>query len=252
MLVLFTNGTLINEATADRLAVVPPNRIDITLYGATAATYEAVTGVSGSYARCCAGIETLLKHRVPLGLKTTITRQNVGELEAMRQMAHNWGLPLPGAWLVSRRPDGTLSDADGCRLSALECVALEATDGVSADEWTEATLRGSAAASDLSFQCRAGVTAFAVNPSGEMNACLSLPRPAARPLETGFAAAWEEVRRYVDSAPAISSVCLSCDACVYCRRCPAWSFMETGTLTDPVPYLCQIARARKDRYVHTA
>jgi hypothetical protein len=34
----------------------------------------------------------------------------------------------------------------------------------------------------------------------------------------------------------------------YCARCPAWSMMETGTLTDPVPYLCEIARARKERY----
>lgn len=91
ILTLFTNGTLITESIAARLAQAPPSRTEITLYGATAATYEAVTGVSGSYARCCAGIEALVKHRVPLGLKTTITRQNVGELDAMRQMAHTPG-----------------------------------------------------------------------------------------------------------------------------------------------------------------
>jgi molybdenum cofactor biosynthesis enzyme MoaA len=81
---LFTNGTLISDRVAARLAEAPPSRTEITLYGATAATYEAVTGVPGSYTRCCAGIEALVKHRVPLSLKTTITRHNVDELDAMR------------------------------------------------------------------------------------------------------------------------------------------------------------------------
>src|ERR1035437_8810915 len=81
---LFTNGTLISDRVAARRAEAPPSRTEITLYGATAATYEAVTGVPDSYTRCCAGIEALVKHRVPLSLKTTITRHNVDELDAMR------------------------------------------------------------------------------------------------------------------------------------------------------------------------
>ena len=95
VLALFTNGTLITRDIAARLAQAPPSRTEITIYGATAATCEAVTGVPGSFAACCAGIEALVSHRVPLGLKTTLTRQNVGELDAMRQMAHNWGVHFP-------------------------------------------------------------------------------------------------------------------------------------------------------------
>lgn len=252
ILTLFTNGTLITEALAARLAEAPPSRTEITLYGATAATYEAVTGVPGSYARCSAGIEALVKHRVPLGLKTTITRQNVGELDAMRQMAHNWGLPLSAGWLLSKRRDGALSEVADCRLSASECVALEATDRASASEWTEAALRESSLGHDRGFYCQAGQAAFVVNPPGEMNACIDLPLPAARPLEIGFRAAWEQVQRYVDSAPPLAAACLACDAPAYCPRCPAWSQLETGTLTEPVPYLCEIARARKERYVQPA
>jgi radical SAM protein with 4Fe4S-binding SPASM domain len=245
---LFTNGTLITETIAARLAEAPPSRTEITLYGATAATYEAVTGILGSHARCCAGIEALVKRRVPLGLKATITRRNVDELDAMRQMAHDWGLPFSAGWLLSRRRDGTLSDVAACRLPAAECVALEATDRASASEWTEAALRESTLGPDRNFFCQAGQAAFVVNPWGEMNACIDLPRPAARPLETGFGAAWERVQRYVDSAPPMAPVCLACDARGYCQRCPAWSALETETLTEPVPYLCEIARARKERY----
>ena len=249
ILTLFTNGTLVTEAIAARLAEAPPSRTEITLYGATAATYEAVTGVPGSYARCCAGIEALVKHRVPLGLKSTLTRRNVSELEAMRQMARNWGLPFSAGWLLFKRRDGVRSGVEDCRMSAAECVALEATDRASAAEWTETALRESSLGHDRTFYCQAGRAAFVINMLGEMNACVGLPLPAARPLEIGFRAAWERVQGFVDSAPPLAPQCLACEARAFCPRCPAWSELETGTLTEPVPYLCEIARARRERYV---
>lgn len=248
VLTLFTNGTLINDDIAARLAQAPPSRTEITLYGATAATYEAVTGVAGSYARCCAGIEALVKHRIPLSIKTTITRQNIGELEAMRQMAHKWGVPFSAGWLLSRRIDGAPSDVADCRLSARECVDLEATDQASAFELSEVAHRDSATGNDHNFYCQAGKAAFAVNPAGEMNPCLDLSRPAAKVLELGFAEAWARVQAFVDAAPQLSPSCLACEARDYCPRCPAWSLLENGTWTEPVPYLCEIAFARQARY----
>jgi MoaA/NifB/PqqE/SkfB family radical SAM enzyme len=142
ILTLFTNGTLITPEIAKRLAHSSPSRMEITLYGATEETYDAVTGIPGSYARCCNGIELLLENRIPLGLKTTLTRQNVGELQAMRRMAHNWGVPLSAGWLLSRRRDGYPSNVENCRLSAQDCVTLESTDQVSFKEWTEVALGG--------------------------------------------------------------------------------------------------------------
>jgi radical SAM protein with 4Fe4S-binding SPASM domain len=252
VLALFTNGTLITNDIAARLAQAPPSRTEITLYGATADTYEAVTGRPGSFAACCAGIEALVSHRVPLGLKTTITRQNVSELEAMRQMAHNWGVPFSAAWMLSGRPDRTASEVEDCRLPVADCVTLEATDQASAHEWTEIALKETAGDRHDNFYCQAGKAAFVLSPAGEMNVCLVLSQPAAKPLETGFAEAWKQVQQYVDTAPGAAAECRTCDALAYCGRCPAWSMTETGTLTDPVPYLCEIARARKELYGRSA
>ena len=241
ILTVFTNGTLITDAVAQRLAQAPPSRTEITLYGATTATYEAITGVPGSYARCCAGIEALVRHRIPLMLKTTITQQNAGELKAMRQMTHNWGLPFAASWLLSKRRDAASSDVEACRLPAAAIVALQA-------KWTEAVVREASFHPDRVFHCLAGRSAFAIDSQGEMNACIALPLPAARPLEIGFRTAWEELQRFVDSAPPLAPACLACDARAYCARCPSWSALETGMLTGPVPYLCEIAHARKERY----
>ncbi len=245
---VFTNGTLITEEIAARLGDAPPSTTEITLYGATKATYEAVTGLPGSFAACCTGIEALVSRGVPLGLKTTITRHNMHEVEAMRKMAHNWGVPFSAGWLLSRRPDRAASEVENCRLSAEECVELEATDCASAHEWTEVALRQTAEDSDDTFHCHAGKAAFVISPTGAMNVCLVLSQPKAQPLKIGFTEAWKQVRHYVDSAPPAGSECRACDVISYCGRCPAWSMLETGTLTDPVPYLCEIAQARKERY----
>lgn len=248
ILVIFTNGTLIDDAVAERLADAPPSCVEITLYGASAETYEAITRIPGSYARCCAGVEALLRYDVPLGLKTTITQRNVAEWDAMRKMAHDWDLPFSGSWLLSRRPDGAMSDVDEYRLPARECVRLEATDRIAASDWIEVALRESTGRKEENFYCHAGKASFAVSPGGEMNTCLQLPHPATRPLDIGFADAWKKVQAFVDNVPSLSPNCSTCDALAYCSRCPAWSLMETGTLTDPVPYLCEIAWARKSEY----
>jgi L-lactate dehydrogenase complex protein LldF len=74
-----------------------------------------------------------------------------------------------------------------------------------------------------------------------MNACLDFPMPGARPLEVGFAAAWEATRKIVADCPP-SPVCSVCDNANHCPRCPAYSFLATGSTDEPVPYLCGIAR----------
>lgn len=248
ILTLFTNGTMITDSIAARLAEAPPSRTEITLYGATAETYEAVTGVLGSYARCCAGIEALIKYCVPLGLKSTLTRRNVGELDAMRQMAHDWGLPFSAGWLITRRRDGSWSKATDCRISARECVELESSDRASVEEWMELALTESSLEPNGNFYCQAGKAAFVINPQGVMNACIDITYPAVQPLDIGFRSAWKQVRHFVNSVPPLDPVCFACNMRCYCSRCPAWSLMETGTFTKPVPYLCEIARARKELY----
>lgn len=243
VLTLLTNGTLITESVAERLAESPPNVAKITIYGATKAAYKAVTGVADAYDRCCAGVEELIAHGIPLGLKTTITRQNAHELESMQQMARNWGVPLTASWLLCKRRDEKASDVENCRLSAVEGVALEACDHAFLDEWSEA--RKAFAEDHGNFYCRAGRATFAVTPFGEMNVCLNLPLPAVLPLKIGFHPAWDRLRAFVESAPTGNAACAACDARGYCQLCPGWSYCEDGTLENPVPYLCEIARERK-------
>src|SRR5579863_890094 len=87
LITLFTNGILINEKIADYLREFPPFAIEITLYGRTRETYEALTQMPGSYERCLRGIGLLRERGLPLKLKTVATSINKHEVLAMRQFA---------------------------------------------------------------------------------------------------------------------------------------------------------------------
>jgi len=127
LLTLFTNGTLLNKKIVDELREWPPRRVEITLYGRTQETYERVTGVPGSHARCMAGIELLLEHQVPLQLKTMVMTLNRHELDAMKAFAAGLGLEFRYDALLN----GCLDGSDGplkYRVPPEEVVALDAAD----------------------------------------------------------------------------------------------------------------------------
>jgi uncharacterized Fe-S cluster-containing radical SAM superfamily protein len=76
LITLFTNGTIINEQIADYLAEWPPFAIEISLYGRSRETYEALTAVPGSYDRFLRGIQLQKDRGLPLKLKTVATSVN--------------------------------------------------------------------------------------------------------------------------------------------------------------------------------
>jgi radical SAM protein with 4Fe4S-binding SPASM domain len=240
-LTIYSNGTLVTPAIARGLAKRPPHRVAVTLYGASPETYAAVTGSGDAFSRALRGIDQLLEVGISVAVRTTLTRQNVHDHEAVRELAHARGLPLTSAWLLSCRPDGAPSRAPEDRLSPAEIVALEAADRECRESW-QATLP-SADPQRGAMYCQAGRSAFVVGPSGEMNPCLDLPLAAARPLEVGFPAAWERVRQFTERVPRMAR-CQDCSVSAYCGTCPATPYVETGSFQGAIPYHCEIAHER--------
>lgn len=244
---IYTNATLVTPSVAEQLAKSPPSSIGVTLYGASSSSYKELTGLADGFDRCCSGIEILLSMNIPLSLRTTITKYNLHEIDAMKQLAEKWGLPLSYNWLLTNRRDGPHSDElEKSRLSALEGVEIEEKYIVAGREIADDTARYITDNVYDNFYCLAGQSAFTVTPEGNMNACISMESPAARPIENGFSYAWEQVKKYVDDASPLSPICRECDSLEYCPRCPAWSLIETKTTSEPVQYLCEIARHRKN------
>jgi MoaA/NifB/PqqE/SkfB family radical SAM enzyme len=106
ILTIYTNGTMITPRRADFLAQYPPYELEITVYGATAETYETVTRVPGSFAKCMEGLRLLHERGLPVKLKTVLLTLNSHELLAMKAIADGYGWEFRYDGMIHPRLNG--------------------------------------------------------------------------------------------------------------------------------------------------
>lgn len=245
LVMLFTNGTLLTPGIADHLAEYRPFVIEISLYGATEDTYEKVTGVKGSYARCMRGIELARERELPLKLKTMITRDNYKEVPAIRDFANRIGVEYRFDAMLNPRFDGS-KDHLSLRIPPRAFVDMEIRHKEFAEDW-ERFCRDfwNMPANDDIFICPAGRNSCHIDPYGKLQICL-MTKKWSYDLKAGtFREGWLE---FIPKVRAIKSrqktKCFTCEVFPVCDRCPGWSLLETGEPESPVDYLCEIARLR--------
>ncbi len=248
LVTVFTNGTLVDEEVVHLWQEYPPRRVEITLYGATETTYERVTRVPGSFARCLHGIELLHGHGVPLAVKAVFMRENVHEFEEIRRIAEAYGGPFRFDTLLNPRLDGDSHNTSG-QLSVEEVVTLDQSDPRRWADWRRLAEQASAPGlPPYRYNCGAGVTTCHIDAYGRLSPCL-LVRHRQYDLCTGdFRTGWEvflgSVRSERRTRPA------PCDTCRFynlCGVCPGWSYLAMGDEEEPVPFLCRVGRERAAR-----
>jgi heme b synthase len=84
---LATNGTLIDQGIADRIAATGFSRVAISLDGAHARTHDLFRNLPGSHARAINGIRSLRRAGVSVQINSTIAKHNVAELPDMLKLA---------------------------------------------------------------------------------------------------------------------------------------------------------------------
>ncbi len=250
LITLFTNGTIINERIADYLAEWRPFSIEITLYGATRETYEALTRIPGSYDRCMRGIRLLLDRGLPLKLKTVSTRVNLHELYDMKRMAEeDFGVEFRFDPLINPRIDCSQSPI-GVRLSPEEVVSLDFQDPKRAAEWQRvATIRAATPPAlepeTERYTCGGGMRGCAIDPSGEMSICVLSHKQGYSIRAGSFLEGWSgrmlEIRSQTRRHP---SICDRCGIRSLCSMCAANGELENGDPESPVDFLCQVAHLR--------
>lgn len=247
VITLFSNATLITKSIASRLSSLMPNKIEVTIYGASPDTYEKVTGLRKGFELCINGIKNLLESGIKPVIKSTITRDNINDVDEMEKIVHELGLQFKKSWLLNKRTDGKISKIEDSRLPSEKILVLEEEIYTKKKEEKEKNQFASETRDGI-FYCLAGKTSFVINSSGEMSACPDLPLPAASVPQLGFPAAWKELVDFINITTKEKSTCSSCEANGYCNTCPAWSYLETKKMDEPVPYLCDIAYKRKEKY----
>ena len=84
---LATNGTLIDQPIARRLAAAGFSRVAVSLDGAVADTHDRFRGLPGSYERALRGVRLLREHGVSVQINSTVAKHNVTEVRALLDLA---------------------------------------------------------------------------------------------------------------------------------------------------------------------
>jgi radical SAM protein with 4Fe4S-binding SPASM domain len=250
LITLFTNGTLINEKIADYLVEWPPFAIEITLYGRTRETYEALTMIPGSYDRCLRGIKLLKERGLPLKLKTVATSINKHEVVDMRRFAEEeLGLEFKFDGQINPRIDCSQSPL-AVRLTPEEVVALDMNAPKGFSEYRRLAERGpdkppAIAKNESVYYCGGGMNGFAINAYGEMGICVISQQDTFRVQEAGLTRVWEESLLELRSRKRTRvTKCVECRIQSLCGMCPANGEMENGDKESPVKFLCNVAHLR--------
>lgn len=242
---VFTNATLVSEAHVELFSEFPPQLVEVSLYGATKATYERVTRVPNSFERCLRGIHRLLEKGIRVGLKTVVMKSNVDEVAAIENIARDLGAPFRlDAVICPRRDRG--KDPLHERIAADRAVQLEFAD----PERLEKLQKYYERVRDLPvpktlFQCGAGVTNFYVEPNGILRPCLMATTIGYDAVSGGFDRAWQAAIAGVGSLQVQAEhPCYSCEKRPVCGYCPGLFELEIGMADQAADYLCELGDKR--------
>lgn len=233
---LLTNGTMIDEDAAGRLAGLGNVSVDVSVYG-DGPTHDSVTGHPGSFEKMRRGLELLLKHSVRTRLKTVVMKSNLAAFAEVRSLADGLGLPLIFDTSVAPRPSGDRSPlAEQLRHEELFGFFARLYAGTRPEPGTNLDPGRP--------PCSAARSAARITPSGHLTPCVALPMDAGSLRDKGFDELWRspvfENLRPVRLADL--PVCRDCEVRAFCVRCPGLAFLD-GDLTGPSEHACRLARA---------
>jgi len=242
---VFTNGTLVDEGTLELFEDLPPYLVEISLYGASAATYERITGVAGSFERCLRGVRGLLARKVRVGLKTILMTENSAEFHAIRKIADDLGVKFRFDAEIFPRLDGNTAPL-GLRVPPQEAIEKEFCQDERRLQWKrylEKTL--GTPASDRLYLCGAGITGFHVDAGGILQPCLMAHGITYDLVKGSFRTGWRDVIGGIRELKAEGDAeCNRCEKRHLCGYCPAFFALENGSEHVRSEYVCALGGRR--------
>lgn len=234
-----TNGMLMDDALARKLADLKMLYLQVSLDGATADVNDAIRG-KGTYTKILHAADLLARHGVKFSLNTVLTRTNYPQLEDLRTLAAGYGAELR----VSRfRPSGrgkTSRPDLGPDKDQLEAFALwlEQHELVRTGDSFFCLTSENRRRKGLDM-CGAAKMTCCISPNGNVYPCAFLQEPEFLVGNVGqddFKALWDESPILNHLRHLRVDTCVTCSRFEQCRGgCPAMAFHTYHDVSMPDP-----------------
>ncbi len=247
-LTLVTNGLLVDEDVARRLASIGPAVVGVSMDGATPATYRAARGADG-FDACMRAIDLLLGAGLPaVNAITCFHRGNLGDFDGFVKLFAgtpvNWQVQIAGKG-GDRFPDDLFLTVDDYRNLVGRIIEAKARHRdlrlSTMDDIGYFPLLPAPASIAAWSGCQAGISALGIRSNGDVLPCLSLGDRfvVASTRRAGLASIWGDdalFERFRHREKYLTGACAACDVRLDCRGgCCDMALSATGDMgEDPL------------------
>jgi radical SAM protein with 4Fe4S-binding SPASM domain len=238
---LFTNATLIDEATVNRLSHLDLSGIEISLYGRKN-THDAITRSKGSFDKTITAIKLLKAHKIPVSIKCPVIKQNFKDMGWLKTFAKKLDIKFRLDPTISAK-DNNDKSALKHRLNTKDLEHLIATMSPKLHK-TKDPLE----IFDERFLCSAGKNMIGIGFDGTLFPCLGWKFGLGDIVSKSFDCIWkgEEIKRIRSLELKDIRKCSSCEIRCFCQRCPGMAMTEEGNFNLPSKIACKIANISKN------
>ena len=266
---LATNGTLIDEAMAERIAASGVARASISLDGSTAEMHDHMRQLDGSFDQAVQGIKHLRKKGVAFQINMTVTQHNRHQLEDIYELALELGavavhpfmlvpvgcgvelaetdMMTPSQYEESLKVIAELEKRGDMQIKVTcgphyERVKREAGLNQSSPGHGHgqghSSVPGGAGHGVSSRGCLAGMGVIFVGHQGEVFPCGYLPVLCGNVLETPLSDIWMNSKDLVQlsDSDALEGKCGACGFRKVCGGCRARAYAETENYLAEEPF----------------
>ncbi|MDO4621463.1 MAG: radical SAM protein [Eubacteriales bacterium] len=260
VLTINSNGTLIDEQVISWLKERPPIRINITLYGASNASYARLCANPQGFDQVMRGIHLLKREGIEVKLNYTVTPYNAEDFHAIRKIAAEEELYIQTVtYLFPPIRKGRENIGRNDRFTPETAAYYSAWNqlynmGPKAFRKRTDTMLAEDSCLDFTtetteeregIRCHAGKSSFWVTWEGKMLSCGMLDQPSADIIETGFAGAWKTIVQRT-AAIRMPAKCTSCASRKKCGVCAAMVLAESGDYEKEPLYRCRMTECYTD------
>ena len=253
-----TNGSLIDSEAISHFKRKPPQKISVTLYGASDETYKQLCGVGGVFSRVDKAICGLAEAGITVKLNCSLIPDNAMDLDKILDYAQQHSITLAATTymfppvrrdpsMVGKNSRFTPEDAAAYLMHYIKRDRGEAAYQFYIQRILDGFIdppgldEGCIDPVDGHIRCRAGSDAFWITWDGWMTPCGLMSEPKADLKTQSFQDAWNMLTD-ASAKLRLSGVCETCGNRNICHPCAAIAYAETGTAEGIPTYKCRITQ----------
>jgi radical SAM protein with 4Fe4S-binding SPASM domain len=238
IVLLFTNGTLIDKVVAQKLKIYAVDKVEISLYG-NEFVHNQITTHNDSFKKTFSAIKYLKDNGIKVVIKFPLMKQNYNDYKYLKKFAKEYDVEYKFDFVLTPRNDGDplpqkymISDTQIKNILPKKSVEPFSTSFFS------------------NLICSAGRNIVGISADGEVYPCLQFPYSIGNIKNFSFKKVWNSKQMLKLATPQYFKFfqCKNCSLITICNRCPGLAFIETKSLYKCSPTAKKISKILSSKY----